>query len=65
MFLIFILSIVFSCYITYKIVCYKFIKLDKYNCKEFDIQQKYICKALDEIAKIRVDVNKIKKDIYQ
>ena len=29
------------------------------------MHQEYICKALDEIAQIKTDVNNIKKDIYQ
>ena len=50
---------------TYKITCYQLVKLDKINSKGFDAHQEYICKALDEIAQIKTDVNKIKKDIYQ
>lgn len=65
MFIIYIIFTLFCCFITYKITCYQFIKLDKINSKGFDTHQEYICKALDEIANIKKDVNKIKKDIYQ
>lgn len=65
MWILFIIFIIFCCFLTYKITCYRFIKLDKINSKGFDSHQEYICKALDEIANIKKDVNKIKKDIYQ
>lgn len=65
MWLLFIIFTIFCCFLTYKITCYQFIKLDKINSKGFDAHQEYICKALDEIANIKSDVNKIKKDIYQ
>lgn len=64
MFILYILFTLICCFITYKIACYQFIKLDKINSKGFDAHQEYICKALDEIAQIKTDVNKIKKDIY-
>ena len=41
------------------------IKLDKINSKGVDSHQKYLCLALDEIAKLKTDINQIKKDIYQ
>lgn len=65
MWLLFIIFTIFCCFLTYKITCYQFIKLDKINSKGFNAHQEYICKALDEIANIKSDVNKIKKDIYQ
>ena len=65
MFLFYLLFTLFCCFVTYKVACYQFIKLDKINSKGFDSHQEYICKALDEIANIKKDVNKIKKDIYQ
>ena len=65
MFLLYILFTIVCCFFTYKFACYKLIKLDKINNKGFDTHQEYICKALDEIASIKTDVNKIKKDIYQ
>lgn len=63
-----ILSILFTlicCFITYKITYYQFVKLDESNIKGFDAHQEYICKALDEIAQIKTDIVKIKRDIYQ
>lgn len=65
MFLLYILFTIICCYVTYKITCYQFIKLDEINSKEFDAHQEYICKALDEIAQIKTDVIQIKKNIYQ
>lgn len=65
MIIIYILFTLICCFMTYKITCYQFIKLDKANSKGFDMHQEYICKALDEIADIKTDVIKIKKDIYQ
>ena len=65
MLLLYILFVIFCCFITYKITCYQVIKLDKANNIGFDAHQEYLCKALDEIAKIKTDVIKIKKDIYQ
>ena len=65
MIILYILFVLICCFFTYKITCYQFIKLDKINSKGFDNHQEYICKALDEIAQIKTDVNKIKKDIYQ
>lgn len=65
MFLLYLAIVVICCFLTYKISCYQFIKLDKTNSKGLDIHQKYICEALDEIANIKDDVNQIKKDIYQ
>ncbi len=63
--IIYILFTLVCCYITYKVTCYQFIKLDKANSEGFDIHQEYIYKALDEIAKIKTDIIKIKKYIYQ
>lgn len=65
MWILYILFILLCCFVTYKFACYQFIKLDKANSKGFDAHQQYICKALDEIAIIKTDVNQIKKDIYQ
>ena len=65
MLVLYIIFTLICCFITYKIACYKFIELDKVNSKGFDTHQEYICKALDEIASIKTDVIKIKKDIYQ
>lgn len=65
MWLLYILFTVACCFATYRFTCYQFIKLDKSNMKGFDVHQEYICKALDEIAQIKTDVNKIKRDIYQ
>lgn len=65
MWILYILFVLICCVFTYKITCYQFIKLDKINAKGLSNQQEYICKALDEIAKIKTDVIKIKKDIYQ
>lgn len=65
MIILYILFTLICCFITYKFTCYQFIKLDKVNQKGFDMHQEYIGKALDEIAKVKNDVNKIKKDIYQ
>lgn len=65
MWVLYILFTLICCFVTYKFACYQFIKLDKTNSKGFDMHQKYICKALDEIANIKTDVIKIKKDIYQ
>lgn len=65
MFILYIFIVVFCCFVTYKITVSKMIKLDKVNIKGFDVHQEYISKALDEIAKIKTDVNQIKEDIYQ
>lgn len=65
MLLLYIFFTVICCYITYKITCYQFVKLEKINNKGFDAHQEYICKALEEIANIKNDVIQIKKDIYQ
>ena len=65
MMILYILFVLLCCFMTYKITCYQLVKLDKINSKGFDAHQEYICKALDEIAQIKTDVNKIKKDIYQ
>ena len=65
MIILYILFTLICCFITYKFACYQFVKLDKTNQQGFDIHQEYIGKALDEIANIKSDVNKIKKDIYQ
>ncbi len=65
MWMLYLFFTIICCWITYKITCYQFIKMDKTNSKGFDIHQEYICKALDEIANIKNDVNQIKKDIYQ
>lgn len=65
MWLMYIAFTIFCCFLTYKFTCYQLIKLDKANSKGFDSHQEYICKALDEIAQIKTDVIKIKKDIYQ
>ena len=65
MWILYILFTLVCCIVTYKLTCYQFIQLDKANSKGFDAHQEYICKALDEIANIKSDVNKIKKDIYQ
>lgn len=65
MWILFIIFTIFCCFLTYKITCYQFIKLDEINSNGFDMHQLYISKALDEIANIKNDVNKIKKDIYQ
>lgn len=65
MFIVYIIFTLLCCLITYKLTCYQLIKLDKINSKGFESHQKYICKALDEIAEIKTDVIKIKKDIYQ
>lgn len=65
MIILYILFTLMCCFITYKITCYQFIKLDKTNSKGFNMHQEYICKALDEIAQIKTDVIKIKKDIYR
>ncbi len=65
MWIIYVIFTIICCFATYKITCYQFIKLDKINSKGFDAHQHYICKALDQIAEIKTDVNKIKKDIYQ
>lgn len=65
MWIFYILFTLICCFLTYKIMCYRFIKLDNVNNKGFDTHQKYICKALDEIVQIKTDVNQIKKDIYQ
>lgn len=65
MIILYFLFTLACCFITYKLTCYQFIKLDKANSKGFDMHQEYICKVLDEIAQIKTDVNKIKKDIYQ
>lgn len=65
MWILYILFTVLCCFLTYKFACYQFVKLDEINSKGFDAHQEYICKALDEIANIKNDVIKIKKDIYQ
>lgn len=65
MIILYALFTLICCFMTYKFTCYQFIKLDKTNSKGFDMHQEYICKALDEIAQIKTDVTKIKKDIYQ
>lgn len=65
MFLLYLAFIILCCFITYKIICYQFIKLNNINIEEFKTQSKYIGTALDEIAQIKADVIKIKKDIYQ
>ncbi len=65
MWILYIIFTAICCLITYKITCYQCLKLEENNSKGFDIHQEYICKALDEIAKIKTDVNQIKKDIYQ
>ncbi len=65
MIIFYILFTLLCCYITYKIACNQIVKLDKVNSNGFDSHQEYICKALDEIATIKTDVNQIKKDIYQ
>jgi hypothetical protein len=65
MFILYILFTIICCYLTYRFTCYQVVKLDKVNSKGFDTHQEYICKALDEIATIKTDVIKIKKDIYQ
>lgn len=65
MWILYILFTVMCCIVTYKFACYQFVKIDKANSKGFDMHQEYIGKALDEIAQIKTDVIKIKKDIYQ
>lgn len=65
MWILYIFFTLICCFITYKIACYHFIKLDKINSKGFDMHQEYIYKMLGEIANIKTDVIKIKKDIYQ
>ena len=65
MWILYILFVLVCCFFTYKFATYQLVKLDKINSKGFDTHQEYICKALDEIARIKTDVNKIKKDIYQ
>lgn len=65
MIILYIIFTLICCFITYKFACYQIIKLDKTNSKGFNTHQEYICKALDEIAQIKTDVIKIKKDIYQ
>lgn len=65
MIILYILFTLLCCFATYKITCYQFIKLDKANQQGFNTHQKYIIKALDEIGKVKNDVNQIKKDIYQ
>lgn len=65
MWILYILFTLICCFITYKVACYQLIKLDKINSKGFDTYQEYICKAFNEIAQIKTDVIKIKKDIYQ
>ncbi len=64
MIILYFLFTLVCCFITYKLTCYQFIKLDKANQEGFDMHQEYIEKALDEIAKVKNAVNKIKKDIY-
>lgn len=63
--LFYIIFTVICCFFTYKMACYQLIRLDKINSKGFDSHQEYISKALNEIAKIKTEVIKIKKDIYQ
>lgn len=65
MIILYILFVLICCFATYKFTCYQFVKLDKANSKGFDMHQEYIYKALDEISSIKIDVNQIKKDIYQ
>lgn len=65
MWILYILFTLFCCYITYKFTCYQIVRLDKINDKSFISHQEYICKALEEIANIKTDIIKIKKDIYQ
>lgn len=65
MWILYILFVLVCCFITYKFTCYQMIKLDKINSNGFSAHQEYICKALDEIASIKTDVIKIKKDIYR
>ena len=65
MWAVYIIFTVVCCFITYKVTCYQFMKLDNIKDKGLDIHQEYLCKALDEIAQIKTDVIKIKKDIYQ
>ena len=65
MWILYILFVLICCCLTYKLTFYQIIKLDKINSKGADDQREYICKALDEIAQIKTDVIKIKKDIYQ
>lgn len=65
MWVLYILFTLLCCLVTYKIACHQFMKLDKINSRGIDAHQEYICKALEEIANIKNDVNQIKKDIYQ
>lgn len=65
MWMLYIIFVLLCCFITYKFACYQFIKLDKINSKGFDMHQEYLSKAIEEIASIKTDVIKIKKDIYQ
>lgn len=65
MFILYILFTLICCFVTYKFSCYQIMKLDKINNKGYENHTNFICKALDEIASIKTDVNKIKKDIYQ
>lgn len=62
---IFFLICIVCCYITYRVTCYKIIKLDKMNSQLLDEHQKYIGISLDEIASLKNAVLQIKKDIYQ
>lgn len=64
MWLLYSIFTISCCWITYKITCNQCMQLDKTNKNGFDLYQKYINKALDEIASIKSDVNQIKKDIY-
>ena len=65
MWILYILFTLICCFVTYRLACYQFIRLDKTNSKGFDMHQEYICKSLEEIAQIKSDVIKIKKDIYR
>jgi hypothetical protein len=65
MWLLYILFTFICCFITFKITCYQVIKLYQNNQKIIDIHQNYIEKSIDQIASIKTDVIKIKKDIYQ
>ena len=64
MWLLYIIFTFSCCFITYKLTCHRIIELDKINNKGFDLHQEYICKAFDDIADIKNNVIKIKKDIY-
>ncbi len=64
MWILYIIFTLLCCFITYKFACYQLVELDKTNSEGFKTHQEYICKALEEIADIKNDVIKIKKDIY-